>query len=302
MIKKYSNYVASSWEEYSAQGPQFKSIEDWWKRNWNSVPGASGSEYRDWTDWYNSKYRAEWGNSHKSPEEALRIMKGDKSSPVDIKSAPLSRGDKIKERLNKTKNILQTTIPDGNEFPNKKNGVNFADFSDDVLGFLKSIMQASKILNVETPVVTSGFRDSTSQAIVMANNWSRHGGSKPLSAQEIEDIGRIAKEIQVGIGSRPITKGSVYLYKLYSLKKFGFFVNNTLHDQGINKGSISVISNWIESNVPKTSHRVKPATSVDLRLTEGIKDVLDYVKQSGQYSFRVLPEDDHFHIDVRGKS
>lgn len=305
-MNKYAEYIATSWEEYSSQGPAFKEIEVWWKNNWSTIPDSSGPDYSGWTSWYAQKYNGEWGGIHRGPEEALRIMKSESgSSPMGV--IPSSRqpeeGRGSKERFKRLKQIFNGKLPRGKGMPGKKPGINLNDLSGSVQEFLKAIVAVADEMNVQKPFVTSGYRSPSSQARAMSNNWKSKGGDTPLSAREIELLGpSITGPLTQGLEGRPITKGAVYLYKLYQLKSFALFVNNTLHDYGVNRESRRIIAEWIDANVPKKSHMEHPATSVDLRLTQDIGKVLDVVKNSGEFNLKVLNEGDHYHVRVYGET
>jgi len=300
MIKN-AGYLASSWEEYSEQGPAFKEIEVWWKNNWQKVPGSQGPDYNSWTDWYVTKYYGEWGGIHRGPEEALKVMQGEQGAPkAGITPGSVSqRGRGIGERLKGVKQMFNGKLPRG-QFPGKNNGINFGDLSDETQEFLKTITEVAKELGVQKPFVTSGYRSPSAQARVMANNWKKKGGSAPLSPRELELLGAsLSQKLSAGLDGRPITKGAVYLYNLYQIKPFALFVNNTLHDYGVNRESKGIVADWIQANVPLRSHMGQPATSVDLRLTQDIKKVLDVVTQSGEFTLGVLFEGDHYHVRVK---
>lgn len=305
-MNKYAGYTASSWEDYSSQGPAFKELENWWKNNWQTISGAKSAEYSGWTEWYVSKYYGEWDGIHRGPEETLRVMRAESGAPtasspaVAVAPSATPRGKGIGERLQNVRQMLNGKLPRG-DFPNKNPGVNFADLSDETQEFLKAITGLAKEMGLPKPFVTSGYRSPAAQARAMANNWEKKGGSTPLSSRELELLGpSLSNAVNAGLEGRPITKGAVYLYNLYQMKSFAFFVNNTLHDYGVNRESKGIIADWIQGNVPLRSHMGQPATSVDLRLTQDIKKILDAVVQSGEFTLGVLFEGDHYHIRVRG--
>lgn len=289
-------YIANSWEEYSEQGPAFKAIENWWKNNWRFIKNARNSDYNSWTEWYLDKFYNEWGNTHRGPEETLRVMNQEKMSQPQS----LSRTDNIQKRKPKLMGLFKNRKK--NEWPGKNSGVSFRHLSPDVQDFLKTITAIAKENQFERPYVTSGYRSPGAQARAMSNNWNKRGGKTPLNQKEIQLLGpSLVKSLTSGLEGRPITKGAVYLNNLYRNKPFAFFVNNTLYDYGVNRESRRIISDWIDANVPKKSHMQKPATAVDLRLTKGIKEILNIISDEGEFKIHIVYEGDHYHVRIYGK-
>jgi len=292
MIK--NAYMATSWDEYTAQGPAYKAIEDWWKTNWQQVSNTSGPTYNSWTSWYMQHFYNDWGRAHKGPEETLSILKREATAPSSS-----SHQQTVKERMSKMKNFFSGRLPRIRNRVRKGSGVNIDNVTPQVKDFLDTIAGVAEKLNVQTPFVTSGYRSTMSQARVMGRNWERHGGSTLLSENQLSQLGSLGVEIVTRKKTKEVTLGLVYLYKLYKNKNLAIFVDEVYSNYGVNRNSKRIVSEYIESNPGISSHIKNPAEAVDLRLTNGIKQVLDTVDSSGEFALFVLYEGDHYHVRVQ---
>lgn len=157
----------------------------------------------------------------------------------------------------------------GDDDINVKSGADVENLSDKTKDIIRIIFAKAKDLNVETPVVTSGYRGPKTQIKAMYNNWERNGGLK--------DKERAKK----------------YLVDLY--KDDNLVIK--IHDMFL-KGDKEGAENLLKTN-PVSSHQ--SGSAFDLRFTKGIDKVLNdpaiqkLIKPFGKGSVK---ESDHYHIAV----
>ena len=297
---KAASFVAYNWEEYSSQGPGYKEIENWWKLNAVALPGEYSSDYASWTSWYRNKYHNEWSSAHRHPSEVLRILQTEKANPPNVGII-----DSIRNRRRTVRDITRDRRSRGGG--NYKKSVNsnphadIDNISEGMKEFLVRIGEVATSRGLQKPYVTSGFRSTRSQIRAMANNWNKYGGGEIVSDQVAQERAKNQNTVR-GIRSKtrnPINLGLIYLYELYGDKEMAVGVNDVFMDIGTNRQGIKAGAEyWDSLGRPKKSHLASPATSVDLRLTSGIKEILDEVKQSGEFDLKVLYENDHYHVRV----
>ncbi len=288
MIRKIS-FLATTWNDYSTQGQEYSDLAEWWVENYHTLPGTWDPSYYSWTKWYNDKLNNQWSGSHKGPKESLEILKqeaGQKDyswplsnmftsieTPVSkIKEFGRSLFNRHKEKKEKDRSSENILVKPGADIENVSPQVReFIDY----LGEVYSEMEEE----VETPVVTSGYRSPSSQARVMAKNWRRHGGKEG---------------------------GESYFLKLYKDDIMAKNLHEIFENYGTDDEGISLAKDYIEEHVnlyPNSLTHVKyPSEAIDLRLTSGIGNLLNKVIEKGGFNIKVLKEDDHYHIKVVGRN
>jgi len=144
--------------------------------------------------------------------------------------------------------------------------------------------QKAKQLGAETPYITSGYRDQSSQANIMMKNWRKNGGAESQ-------------------------KGRTYLIKLYG-SRTGSAVDDIINKHKIGESDQNweacraELAQWITANL-RGQHIRSPSTAVDLRSSTGkIWEVLQAMKQENKVQFNIGDERwtaaPHFHISVSG--
>lgn len=101
--------------------------------------------------------------------------------------------------------------------------------------------------------------------------------------------------------TKPLNAGLVYLFDLYQDKQMVLGINEIFLELGTNRAGIKAGAEyWTSLNRNPGPHLRDPAIAVDLRLTNGIKELLEEIKASGQFNLKTLFEKDHYHVEVRG--
>lgn len=306
------SFVAYTWDEYASQGEGYQAVRQWWEQNAASLPGSYDSSYRSWTEWYKEKYYGEWGSSHRGPDTALDLLKsevaGGGSQPRETRRRRVQ--DMIGGLFDRQDSENGTGRLRGGSDGYRRliganPGANVDKTSDNVKEFLAALGNLAKQKGYEKPFVTSAFRSSRAQVRAMAGNWRRKGGPEIVSDAEAVNLLKfhrgadyIAKIRQYT--NKPLNKGLVYFFDLYGDKEMVIGLNEIFMEMGAQRAGIKAGTEyWDSLGRPQRSHLANPATSVDLRLTRGIKELLDEIEQSGQFTLKILDEGDHFHVNVR---
>ncbi len=277
---KVSQLTAKNWQEYSSQGQEYLELMNWWIANADKIIDDDyNSSYQSWTKYYRNKMQNEWSGKHKSPKEVLSILKSEaqilnenqKSEVYPLMVSPKS--DKIFERKKILKDMVgknKDSIQENLDINKKHPGVDIENISKDLKKFLTYLTMKAKELQLEKPLVTSGFRSPDSQAKAMAKNWNNHGG---------------------------INGGRKYLIDLYGDDDMAMAIDDLFKSYGTDKDGIEYVSEYLEHFKPNASpHMKKPAQAVDLRNTDKIRELLSNVQKEGMFSFTYLDEGDHMHI------
>ena len=174
-LKKISEVVAKNWEEYEAQGPDFKELADFWKLNWRQIPGILSSDYQSWKSWYKKLFKQEWSEQHKNPKEVLDMLQqyiSSKSGPLQsVIVRELKVGPEVNRKLfdiSSHREVKGIPISGIKWFSKDDRGV---DLSIESLSFLEKLSD-----KINFPVViTSGTRTLKEQAKAMWKNLKRDG-------------------------------------------------------------------------------------------------------------------------------
>jgi tRNA nucleotidyltransferase/poly(A) polymerase len=277
---------ASSWPEYSAQGPEYKDIELWWKNNFNKFLNSDES-YQSWSSWYMDKFKNEWGHKHKSPQETMEIMAGEQSSTAPLAVAPMA--EKIKERTHKLLDLFKPIDKDkrlqdrAKKYTPISGGkvvikpqVDVENVTDAVKEFLNELGIVAEQIGAEIPIVTSGHRSIRSQIRIMGNNWTNNGG---------------------------LNGGSEYLENLYG--ENGKVIADIFESYGLSDEAIDLGEEyWKKQGYEKGyTHVANPAKAVDLSRTSGISEVLEQIKSSGKFDMSIGDETGsagpHYHVKIK---
>lgn len=307
MIKS-SSLTAKTWEEYSAQGPDYKLIEDWWLANYSKMPGNKNLTYQSWIDWYLEKYNSDWQHQHKGPAETLSIMQSEiadtklsdnefterKNKLLSLLNPLKKNKDNVRHKVKdeRTKYKVKDMRPDKNRVPERakdykpiengkvyiKPGVDVENVSQTVKSFITELGNVAERINAETPIITSGWRSVESQAKIMANNWKSNGG---------------------------LNGGRQYLEKLYG-KSYGDSMADIFETHGTGNDAIALgVSVISKRNTGGSNHISNPGKALDLSITNGIKDVLDIIKGEGRFDIGIGDETGyagpHYHISIHGE-
>lgn len=222
--------------------------------------------FYSWAKWYMNKYKNEWG-SHKGPQETLSIMKEEASS------MPAELSNKKEENKSITRN---KKIFSGNYLSklNYDKNADLSNISIDAKRFLEYLGDTAEKLNIEKPYVTSGYRSIDRQANVMYKNWKRNGGIK---------------------------NGREYLLNIYG-KTYGSQIADVF-EKFENKWQALENAKKIIQNYPS---KHMSGNAIDLATTQDIKKAIDYIKNSGLFSIKVVDETHtagpHWHITVEGSN
>lgn len=279
----------SDWDQYAAQGPAYKILSDWWKQNARKMPGSHNSSYQDWNRWYMDKYRNEWGENHKSPEETLEIMKNETN--LDSGFSDLFKG--FKSRKKELYDILTDTHDGKDRTPERaksyqsimngklyiKPGVNIENVTPATKSFIMEVGKVAQELGEQTPIITSGYRSIEEQAKLMGQNWlangGRHGGRAYLT----------------GLYGRSYGSAMADIFERYG---------TGLEAQPL---AVEVIKN---QSAGGSSHILNPGQALDFSLTSGIKKILDTIKSRGRFDIKIINETrmagPHYHVTVRGEN
>jgi hypothetical protein len=133
---------------------------------------------------------------------------------------------------------------------------------------IKALYISAAKLGKPKPIINSGLRSPKSQARAMARNWTKHGG----------DNG-----------------GRRYLMNLYS-DNVGRAIDDIFVQNGVDEDAIIMASDYIKNNGGVSAHL--RGAAIDLKLTEGIREVVEAAKQSVDFATKVLDEGDHIHIQI----
>lgn len=293
-MRKISQYVVSkNWEEYSAQGPEFAELADWWKTNYHQLPNVWSDSYSEWTKWYKERQAKDWAGQHKGPKEVLSILKTFINNPEWKLDRDTSkrwfRMDALKKMWNdlwenkqQAKPIatpeIPTEIPAALSGPSRvgvaNQGVDITHVSDDIKMFLDVLGKTAQEMKKEMPVVSSGFRTASAQARSMARNWNKHGGPE---------------------------NGLKYLIDLYSDDEMAKNIHNLFLKYGTDKDGLEIVSNYLSTQKPQaSSHMKNPAEAVDLRITQDISLLLKEVENKNLFNMRIIDEGDHLHVRIYG--
>jgi hypothetical protein len=302
------SFVAYTWEQYEAQGDGYAEVGTWWKQNAASLPGDYDNSYSSWTSWYKEKYYGEWNNSHARPSSVIDILNKEKGSGASNSSGRIDRVREMLGGIPSESGGTQSRPQGGSNNYRRLIGsnlnANVDKTSDAVKAFLAALGTLAKERGHERPFVTSAFRSSRSQVRAMAENWRRKGADETVSdAEAVNHLQFHGPQIIAQIRqhtNKPLNKGLVYLFDLYQDKEMVIGINDIFVQLGSNRAGVKAGTEfWDSLGRPKSSHLADPATSVDLRLTKGIKELLDEIDASNQFTLKILPEGDHFHVNVR---
>jgi len=287
-------FLANNWNSYVSQGPEYKKLEEWWKANYNNISEQSSPSYNSWASWYSNKYKNEWNNIHKSPEETLSIMKNELSgSNWGVSSLiPPSLTEGFRERRNKLYNLI---IPDRNLSSNRvperasgytsvsrgnvytKPGVNINNVTQDVKDFIEAIGNKAKEMGVQTPIITSGWRSIRNQSALMGRNWNDNGG---------------------------MNGGREYLEGLYG-KSYGSKMSDIFESYGVGKDAQELGAKVIRSRTVGSHHITDPGQALDFSLTSGIKEVLSAMRIDNDFNIKIVDETKmagpHYHVSILGR-
>jgi hypothetical protein len=285
------------WDRYSNQGPAYRELANWWRSNATNMPDNRTTDYSDWVDWYMTKYRGEWGNIHKGPEETLSIMKEESSGswvPSSLKSvtAPIAR--EFGKRKKRLLNIFRKDIPSeertierakkykpfkGSTNVRVKPGVNVENVTPAVKNFITELGEVAAELGAKVPIITSGWRSVESQSALMGRNWKANGG---------------------------LNGGREYLEKLYGLRYVGDMASIFEQYGHRSKEAISMGTHVIRRQRVGSHHIADPGKAVDISATDGIKEVLDTIKARGRFDIKILDETNtagpHYHVAIKGEN
>lgn len=267
--------MASNWDEYIAQGPEYEKIKDFWEKNYRKFSGYDSPFFNSWANWYMDRYRGIWNHQHKGPRETLELMSEEMSSGITGKPSLLK---KFKDQLDNIKMpsfdfFSKKNVDSGNYMDNvtKSQYANVENLTSDLKSFIRVLGNTAKEMGVETPHITSGYRSIESQAQIMYNNWVSNGGIKT---------------------------GRQYLTGLYG-RKYGTEVADVFERYPKAEAVRRVIP-VIERYGGR--HIQNPAQAIDLRLTDGITDVLYAIEKSGRFNMKLVDErkmaGPHWHITV----
>jgi hypothetical protein len=261
LIKYSQAFVARTWNQYSEQGPEHEAVMKFWTANHQDIPGDWDPSYFSWVKWYNERKRTDWGE-HKDPKFVLQELKSEIEEPKE--QEPEKRQDPDRRRG------LRRLLPFKSKGTYKvKDGADLSTITPEVASFLDLLGAEAASMGAEVPVVTSGYRSPNRQARVMARNWDRNGGPRG---------------------------GTEYLISLYANDKMAQDIGSIFYDYGSGrKGQAAAAQYLTDNNI--SSHMVVPTQVVDLRMTKGISEVIDSLRQKG-IEMKAIDEKDHFHIKV----
>lgn len=284
MIRKIA-FTASSWKEYESQGPAYKDLSEWWQKNYNLVPGDWSANYYSWTKWYNENRNKNWSGIHKGPEEVLTILEETaKPTPhgffgdVNNKKDRMNFIEWINEKFKRKKSPepvapVEPALSSGKVLLSHS-GINVTNITEDTKTFIDVLGATAENLGAPKPVITSGYRTPKSQAKVMANNWTAHGG---------------------------LNGGREYLINLYSDDVMAKAIDDIFRQYGTGQQALDLAEKYIiERGVHLGAHIRNPGIALDLRMTGQIEEVLEEIRNSGKFNLKILNEGDHFHVEVRG--
>lgn len=88
-----ANFIATSWNEYEQQGPEYIAVAKWWRDNADSLFGKLGydASFNSWKRWYKDMRSNEWNGEDKGPVEALAFLKSLHSSIGGSRFRPISK-------------------------------------------------------------------------------------------------------------------------------------------------------------------------------------------------------------------
>ena len=299
-----ATYVAYNWEEYESQGPQYKELAMWWRNNASRLSGEYSQDYDSWTRWYRQKYNEEWNRQHVGPAEALQILE------KEVSGESSSLGQRIKERtirlFDRNNHGGLSNSPQGGSSNYKgvisiNIGADVENTSNKVKEFLTTLGNLAKQRRMPTPHVTSGYRSSRAQARAMAKNWMKYGGNKVVSDAEARTKSKRQGTIDSikSMTNEPINLGLIYLFELYADNKTIININQIFMQLGAKFGGQKAVAEYLDSSGNSPSPHMKtPGQAVDLKITKGIDDLLQEIKNSGQFNMKTIYENDHYHVQV----
>lgn len=111
----------------------------------------------------------------------------------------------------------------------------------------------------------------------MARNWQNNGG---------------------------LESGRAYLQKLYG-KNYGGKMATIFETYGTGPKAIEEGMRVIQEQSVGSYHISDPGRALDFALTDGIKEVLDKVKESGMFDMKIVDETDtagpHYHVSIKSE-
>lgn len=272
---------AKNWKEYSEQGASYKDLEKWWKNNYSKMPGKYSPDYYSWTSWYMDKFNNDWGRVHRSPEETISIMKEEVSNPSGLKEKRRRRKEKIDSIFKPVDDRVPERARDydfaeeGRVFV--KPGVNIENVTNAVKSFIYEVGKISEEIGAQIPIITSGWRSLRSQAALMAKNWENNGG---------------------------LDSGRRYLQKIYG-KNYGGKMATVFETYGTGPKAIEEGVKVIKEQPVGSYHISDPGMALDFALTDGIREVLNKVEDSGMFDIKIVDETDtagpHYHVTIKGE-
>lgn len=275
-ITKVATYMAKNWQDYSAQGPDYKKIENWWKSHYQHFPKHKSPEYSAWTAWYAEELKTDWHNQHKGPKETLVAMEeeasGGSKTFYEIAKEKVSN---LTGKLPSIDTIWKTpaeAITNYTENIGHGSAVDIVNVTPEVKSFLSVLGQTAKEMGAEKPYVTSGYRSIEKQAKIMLFNWKENGG---------------------------LAGGKEYLISIYG-KTYGNAVAKEFEKYGYTDAASAAIIPIIERYGGR--HIKIPCEAVDLRLTDGITEVLGAINKSNRFKLKLVDErktaGPHWHVTV----
>lgn len=280
---KTASKVPKTWEEYSAQGPEYEKLKDWWKSNYYYFENYKSPSYNSWTKWYMDRFRGNWKGKHKGPEEALKLMEEEASAGSGTLEEVVDTAKKFVQKVpvlnyffpQDTAAIPTEVSADAGGFfdnINKGSAVDINNVSKDVKSFLRVLGNTAKEMGAETPFVTSGYRTPEKQASLMFYNWQENGG---------------------------LQGGREYLEWLYG-REYGKKVADVFEQYQGSSEAIQAIMPLVQQYGSR--HTRNPAQAIDLRITNGITDVLKAIQSTGRFDMKLVDERNtngpHWHVTI----
>jgi len=279
---KTASNVPSSWEEYGAQSPEHESLRKWWASNYNHFDDYNSSSYGSWTKWYMDRFRGDWKGRHKGPAEALQLMQEEASGGgIDLLQSVKDTAKEFAQNVpvlnyffsdDSTESSGSADVGGYMDNIEKGSAVDLNNITEDLKSFLKVLGNTAKSMGAGTPYITSGFRSMTKQVKLMLYNWQQNGG---------------------------MNGGREYLTGLYGYE-YGTQVANVFEKYHGAPEAASAALPIVQRYGSR--HTKSPAEAVDLRLTNGITDVLNSIKNTGRFHMKLVDERNmagpHWHVTI----
>jgi hypothetical protein len=198
------------------------------------------------------------------------------SIPRESPSAPVIRDTSIGD-------VNYTNVIDSKSVKIKQ-GVDLENITPAAKNFIKYLSNKfsefkAKGLDVERPVITSGYRDHADQTKIMIRNFKNNGGIRLDKKTGVE-------------------KGKAYIENLYG-EKGKVYAEILVRHTKSNTDPFQEL--YLEVAKVQGGHTSKPARALDLRPTKGLRQLLDSITE---VKFEILDETNtagpHYHITVIG--